>query len=228
MQFSIIFPAKDEEETIGENVKIARSQTDSVYVVDNCSQDETAKLAKLNGARIIPAHEKPGKGWAVKRGLEAVLKENPAAIMFLDADLKNLSSEWIVKLIQDLKIYDRVQSRVWRGEGNGLITEFVAKPLLETFFPGFPKLDQPLIGEWVAKEKVFANLPMSLLPDDWGIDLAILIWTVLLGFSIGEVGLGKRFHTSTKKYTTKYLADMARQVVKAVYRIYTETEHELD
>ena len=216
MQLCIIFPAKDEEETIGRNVKIAKKHTDLVYVVDNCSKDKTALEARKNGAEVIDASERQGKGWAMKKGIERALELDVDAVMFLDADLESLCDEWILKLCNGLKEYDRVQSNVWRKEGDGLVTQFTAKPLLANLFPELDHIDQPLIGEWVAKKRVFQMLPIDSLPDNWGIDISLLIWTHLLGFSIGQVYLGKRLHTSTRDYTTEYLSKMAKEVARAV------------
>jgi len=220
-KLAIIFPVKNEEKTIGQNIEIAKRHTDLIFCSDGGSTDNSKKIAKEKGTKILDASKGIGKGYAMKLGIKEALKENPDAIMFLDSDLENLEDFWIEKLVEGLKKYDRVQSKVRRIQGNGLVTAFTAKPLLHKFFPSFPSLDQPLIGEWVGTADLFRNLPLSKLPDDWGIDIAILLQAHQLGFSIGEVDLGFRQHASTQKYAEPdFLSKMADEVASAIVDIF--------
>jgi len=217
----IIFPVKNEEKTIGQNIEIAKRHTDLVFASDGGSTDNSRKIAKEKGARLLNASKGIGKGYAMKLGIKEALKENPDAIMFLDSDLQNLEDFWIKKLVGGLKKYERVQSKVRRVQGDGLVTNFTAKPLLHKFFPSFPPLDQPLIGEWVGTAELFKKLPLHDLPDDWGIDVAILIRVLMMGFSIGEVDLGFRKHASTQKYVEPdFLSKMADEVASAIVDIF--------
>jgi hypothetical protein len=57
------------------------------------------------GAVVIQQPEKifPGKGNAMKAGLREAIKNQAANVaLFLDADIKNLSSDWIDKLVDAL------------------------------------------------------------------------------------------------------------------------------
>lgn len=57
------------------------------------------------GAVVIQQPEKifPGKGIAMKAGLREAINNRAADIaLFLDADIKNLSPDWIEKLVDAL------------------------------------------------------------------------------------------------------------------------------
>lgn len=80
--FSIVVPALNEEETIGEVLRSIRHMTDDLIVVDGHSTDRTASIAHANGARVIFDNGR-GKGDAVRVALKAV--RHPITI-FIDAD----------------------------------------------------------------------------------------------------------------------------------------------
>ena len=111
----VIFPAKNEENTIEGAISVA-SQSNfnpDIMVVDAYSSDKTAELAVKAGATVIRQPEQifPGKGIAMKAGLKEIISNNtkigstttPAdIILFLDSDIKNLTSEWVDKLVRAL------------------------------------------------------------------------------------------------------------------------------
>jgi glycosyltransferase involved in cell wall biosynthesis len=108
-----IIPAYNEEKTIEEVIKRVKKYAYPV-VVDDGSKDKTYEIAKKH--TIVIKHEKNmGKGYAVKTGIEYVLKnfKDIDAIVLIDADLQHLPEE-IPKLVKKLKIYDFVQGcRDW-------------------------------------------------------------------------------------------------------------------
>jgi len=84
-QVSVIIPALDEEEAIGDVVRaIPRAIADEVLVVDNGSTDRTAERARAAGARVV--HEpRRGYGRACRAGMRAVSPQSEVLI-FLDGD----------------------------------------------------------------------------------------------------------------------------------------------
>jgi dolichol-phosphate mannosyltransferase len=80
--YSIVIPARNEAETIGEILSSVRDTTDDVIVVDGHSTDRTVDLAREWGARVIWDNGL-GKGDAVRVGLGAV--QHPITV-FIDAD----------------------------------------------------------------------------------------------------------------------------------------------
>lgn len=80
--FSIVVPAKNEEETIGQVLQVLRDMTDDLIVVDGHSSDRTATIARQYGARVIQDNGR-GKGDAVRMGLATA--RHPITV-FIDAD----------------------------------------------------------------------------------------------------------------------------------------------
>ena len=70
---AVIIPCHDEEATIGGVVGAFRRELPgcTVVVADNCSSDETARVARDSGAMVI-AESRKGKGFAVRRLLADV------------------------------------------------------------------------------------------------------------------------------------------------------------
>lgn len=85
MKVSVIIPALNEEETIGDVVRAVLCQSvDEVLVVDNGSDDATAEQAQLAGARVV--HEpRRGYGRACAAGVRALTPECDI-VVFLDGD----------------------------------------------------------------------------------------------------------------------------------------------
>jgi glycosyltransferase involved in cell wall biosynthesis len=88
---TVIIPCYNEAESIAQVVKgfhrgnIAKDVFDfDILVVDNNSQDKTAKIAKKAGARVI-YEPNPGKGNAMKTGFQNIHPEADC-VMMLDGD----------------------------------------------------------------------------------------------------------------------------------------------
>ncbi len=87
MSASAIIPAHQAASSVGQTVRAARSisAVAEVIVVDDGSQDDTARLARDSGAdQVIVLPRNRGKGAALRAGVEAARHER---LLFLDADL---------------------------------------------------------------------------------------------------------------------------------------------
>src|SRR4051812_48486313 len=83
MNVSVIIPALNEEEPIGEVVRacLATGIPDEVVVVDNGSTDATAACASEAGARVVTAPRGYGRACAA-----GVAQSSGDVIVFLDGD----------------------------------------------------------------------------------------------------------------------------------------------
>jgi glycosyltransferase involved in cell wall biosynthesis len=84
MKISVIIPAFNEEQAIGEVVgAVPADRVHEIIVVDNGSTDDTAKRAVLAGARVIQ-ESRPGYGSACLAGARAAIDAD--ILVFLDGD----------------------------------------------------------------------------------------------------------------------------------------------
>lgn len=221
-----IFPAKNEERTIENAIMMAKGShyQPEVIVVDGFSTDKTFEVAKKAGAFVIQPEVQihPGKGLAMKTGLAKAFTRSADVMLFLDADIRNITSEWIDKLVKVVLDGRCDMSRGFylRHPRDGAVTKLVARPMLAGFFPELAHFEQPLSGEVCARREVWESLLKRNPPDGWGIDVWFLIECAMLGYNILEVFLGTKDHTSFADYeedVTK-LSKMAEQVGFAIIR----------
>ena len=147
----VIFPAKNEEGTIENSIANANHSfyKPEVIVVDAYSTDKTAELAKRAGAIVIQQPSKifPAKGLAMKIGLRGAFERSADIIVFLDADIINITPEWVDKLVQALIDCDMSRGFYTRHARDAAVTKLVARPMLHTFFPELAHFEQPPFGK---------------------------------------------------------------------------------
>jgi glycosyltransferase involved in cell wall biosynthesis len=227
LKVTVIFPAKNEEGTIENAISMASRSSFSpeIIVIDAHSNDKTAELATRAGAILIqqPQQVFPGKGIAMKAGIREAIERSADIILFLDADIKNLSPQWINNLVNALLVdnCDMARGFYERHSRDAAVTKLIARPMLNIFFPEVSHFEQPLSGEVCARRQLWQRmLGIRDPPNGWGIDVWFLIETAMLGCNIREVFLGSKDHTSFEDYREDIskLSKMAEQVEFTIIR----------
>ncbi|MEV1168288.1 glucosyl-3-phosphoglycerate synthase [Nonomuraea sp. NPDC049784] len=215
---SVVLPARDEELTVGDIVRVIRRDlverlplVDEILVVDSNSTDATAERAREAGARVVAqdqvlSHLPPltGKGEALWKGLAA---SSGDIVVFVDADLRNFTAHFVSGLVGPLLVngdihfvkgmYERPftgdDGVVRRGAG-GRVTELVARPLLNMFWPELAGFAQPLGGEYAARREVLEQVPFVT---EYGVEFGLLVDLFqLIGLdAMAQVDLGTRTHS---------------------------------
>ena len=165
MHICIFKPAKNEQDTI-ENAILTTKESiyrpSSIVVIDAYSTHNTVELAKKAGAIVIeqPKPIFPGKGLAMKTGIRECISRSFDVIVFLDADIKNLTSTWIDKLVSALVEgnYDMTRGFYQRQSRDAAVTKLIARPMLNIFFPELSHFEQPLSGEVCARTNTWQRL----------------------------------------------------------------------
>lgn len=211
-RISVVLPALNEEETVGDIVTVIRRElveavplVDELVVIDSGSTDRTSEVAAAAGARVVhrdailpslPAV--PGKGEVLWRSL---LVTTGDVVAFVDADLKDFSADFVSGIVGPLLTdpdVDFVKAMYDRPFGNttaqgGRVTELVARPLLNLHWPQLAGFVQPLGGEYAARRTLLEQLPF---PVGYGVELGLLVdalHTVGLD-ALGQVDVGVRLH----------------------------------
>jgi glucosyl-3-phosphoglycerate synthase len=215
---SVVLPARDEERTVGDIVSVIRRDlvehvglVDEIVVVDSNSTDATAERAREAGARVVAQNEVlshlpplTGKGEALWKGLAA---SSGDIVVFVDADLRSFGAHYISGLVGPLLVngdthfvkatYERPYTGedgvVRRGAG-GRVTELVARPLLNMFWPELAGFAQPLGGEYAARRAALEQVPFVT---EYGVEFGLLVDLLqLVGLdAMAQVDLGHRAHT---------------------------------
>ncbi|OPZ82293.1 MAG: Glucosyl-3-phosphoglycerate synthase [bacterium ADurb.Bin429] len=96
---TVIIPAYNEAPRLAEVVETVRaaSLVHEIIVVDDGSLDDTARVARGLGVRVVRLPENLGKGSAMRAGAQAATGD---ILLFLDADLRNLAPEQVDSLIR--------------------------------------------------------------------------------------------------------------------------------
>ncbi len=100
-KIATIIPAFNEEKTIGQVIKAVKQVKiiNQIVVVDDGSIDRTARIAHQAGAEVLSLPQNQGKGQAMQKGVDYSQAE---IIVFIDADLINLSPEHIYLILQPI------------------------------------------------------------------------------------------------------------------------------
>lgn len=205
---TVCIPSRDEARTVGAVVRAVTGPfvataggsglVDEVLVVDDGSADDTAAVARAEGARVLSLRGSGGKGQAMQAGLYA---SSGDLVAFLDADVENTSAGFVSGLLGPLLLDDDVAlvkgfyARPLHGRptGGGRVTELMARPLVEVLFPHLAGVRQPLAGETAAPRSVLEKVELA---PGYGVELALLVDVAARhGISaVAQVDLGVRVH----------------------------------
>lgn len=211
MSTIVVVPERNEGKrpllVIEESLK--SGHVDEVLVVDGWSTDNTATilneripvLEERHGKRLGLTHSElrgAGKGAAMITGIKRALERGHANIVFLDADIRSVTSKWCDYLVEGMETYQVDMTRGYfdRSPFDAQITRHITRPLISMFFPEGREINQPLGGELCMS----ADLARSYLenpiapPSTWGIDTHFTINALMGGYRIAELYLTQKTH----------------------------------
>lgn len=150
---SAVVPAFNEDRTIAGVVKALKASEFiyEVIVVDDGSKDRTAKFAKAAGARVVKMPKNSGKGQAISAGVK---EAKSPSLIFVDADLENLTPAHIEKLIKPV-LEGKVDMNI------GLLDRGAFLNRINAFF------EAPFSGTRALKRAVWESIPAKVFPARW-------------------------------------------------------------
>jgi glucosyl-3-phosphoglycerate synthase len=222
---TLIFPGRNVAGTIGDILDVVdglRARTgmpEQVIVVDADSADGTADIARAHGAEVYSENElmsqygpAQGKGDAMWRALSVARGD---IVMFADADTMDFREHFIYGTLGPLLADPAIQfsKAAFRrpftsgdrsvADGGGRVTELMAKPLLNLFYPQLAGFVQPLAGEFAARRELLSAVPFFT---GYGVEIGMLIDVC------NEIGLAAmaQVDIGTRQNRHQPLADLSR------------------
>ncbi|MGE5583391.1 MAG: glycosyltransferase family 2 protein [Bacillota bacterium] len=180
-----LIPAYNESKTIQATVQAIKETglVNQIIVINDCSQDDTSRLAQEAGAEVLDLPRNLGKGGALNCGLSLA---QGTIIALLDGDLGKTASE-VAKLIEpvrsnkaDLTI-GRFPPAKKKG-GFGLVTLLAKKGI--RWFTGL-EVSSPLSGQRVMRREVLDKV--GPFESGFGVEVGLTIDVFRHGFRVKEV-----------------------------------------
>lgn len=235
LTISLGLPTLNEQTTIGKVVRTVRKLfveryplLDEVVVIDSNSTDRTVEIAESLGVRVVKHPDVltrygtvRGKGEALWNSLYVLRGD---LIAWIDTDIVNIHPRFVYGILGPLIREPRLmfvkgfyQRPLRTGEnlharGGGRVTELVARPLLNLFYPELSGFVQPLAGEYAGRRKALEAVPFVT---GYGVEIAMLI-DILTKFglqSMGQVDLEERVHRNQSLLS---LSKMSFEIIQVV------------
>ena len=234
---SLVLPTLNEEETIGPIVRRSIRELmgrvpllDEILVIDSASTDRTREIAEAEGARVVqhpdvlPRYGSfRGKGEALWKSLYETSGE---IVVWADTDVRNWHHRMVYgtlgPLLHEPRIqyvkgyYQRpiVEGGILKEGGGGRVTELVARPLINLFFPELSGFIQPLSGEYAGRRSLLETIPFFT---GYAVEIGHLIDIAeRVGLEgLGQVDLERRIHRNQE---LEGLSRMSFVILQAVVR----------
>ena len=203
---------------------------DELVVIDSESDDDTRAIAEAEGARVVLHSEilprygsYRGKGEALWKSLYATSGD---LIAWCDTDIVDWHPRFLYgtlgPLLAESRIgyvkayYQRpiVEDGVLKEGGGGRVTELVARPLINLFFPELSGYIQPLAGEYAGRRDHLEQIPFFT---GYAVEIGHLIdLSERLGLpGFGQVDLDIRVHRNQE---LEGLSRMSFVILQAVMK----------
>jgi nucleotide-binding universal stress UspA family protein len=234
---SLVLPTLNEEETIGPIVRRAMREMmgrvpliDEILVIDSLSSDQTRRIAESEGARVVQHPEVlerygsfTGKGEALWKSVHETTGD---IIVWADTDVRNWHPRMVYgtlgPLLHEPRLqyvkgyYQRpiVEAGVLKEGGGGRVTELVARPLINLFFPELSGMIQPLSGEYAGRRALLEAIPFFT---GYAVEIGHLIDAAeRVGIEgLGQVDLERRVHRNQE---LEGLSRMSFVILQAVMK----------
>ena len=237
LTISLVLPTLNEAETIGPIVRRAVREmqerfplVDEIVVIDSESDDQTREIAESEGARVVRHPEVlarygsyRGKGEALWKSL---FETSGDLVVWADTDVRGWHHRMVYgtlgPLLHEPRLqyvkgyYQRpiVEGGVLKEGGGGRVTELVARPLINLFFPELSGLIQPLSGEYAGRRALLESIPFFT---GYAVEIGHLIDAAeKVGIEgLGQVDLERRVHRNQE---LEGLSRMSFVILQAVMK----------
>ncbi len=199
----VVMPAYNAARTL-ERIfaQIPEGCCDQIILVDDCSQDDTVKIAERLPLTLICHDRNTGYGGNQKTCYQAALDAGASHIVMLHADYQYdarviPAAVEILRLgICDMVIGNRIRTRREALDGGMPISKYLANrglSLIEALVTG------QNLGEWHSgfrayRREVLERIPFQRNSDDFVFDSQVLLQVIHFGFKLGDLPVPVLYH----------------------------------
>ncbi len=197
----IVIPAYNEAKTIGSVVKELNeiiNQSIEIVVVNDCSNDKTAEIAKNSGANVLDLKVNHGYSRAIDKGMDfAVYKLKADYVLTMDADGQHdpYSVNSLISNIYDNDIIIGKRPRFAR----------ISEWMYGRFFYHKFKISDPLCGLKIYKASIYKMYGKFETYSSIGTEL--LTWSLLNGLKVSESDIKIRPRLDEPRFASTFKAE---------------------
>jgi glucosyl-3-phosphoglycerate synthase len=195
LTISLALPALNEEAMVGKVIRTVQRALmeqvpllDEIVLIDSNSTDRTREIAASLGVpvhihqQLLPeAGARRGKGEALWKSL---LVTKGDIVAWIDTDIANIAPRFVYGILGPLIVnpnlhyvkgfYQRpiFAAGALQAAGGGRVTELMARPLINLFYPELSGVIQPLSGEYAGRRSALESVPFY---SGYGVETGLLI-----------------------------------------------------
>ncbi len=202
MKVIVVMPAYNAAKTIQKTfLDIPKGVVNKVLVVDDSSQDETAKIAKKLGLEVVVHSQNRGYGANQKTCYTLALSQGADIVVMIHPDYQydsSLTNELIKPILKgrfDVMLGSRIRTRKEVLAGGMPLYKYIANRLLtliENLILG-QNLSEYHTGFRAYHKNILNKVPFHKYSDSFVFDQQILIGAICLDARIGEIPVPVRY-----------------------------------
>ena len=223
----IVMPAYNAAKTIEKTYQdIPKDLIQEVIVVDDHSNDNTAKVAKKLGLTVFSHTKNLGYGGNQKTCYWEALKKNPDVVVMLHPDYQydaSLIEELVRPITQkrfDIMFGSRIRTRQEALSGGMPPFKYIINRLLtpiENIILGV-NFTEHLSGFRAYSKKVLKTIPLGRFSNDFVFDQQFMISAIAFGFRVGEIPISVRYYEESSSIQFKKGAKFLMETFIALFQ----------
>lgn len=201
LEFCVLIPALNAEDTIGEIIRGCKRHIGNVIVVDDGSSDRTSLISRAEGAFVLRHEKNMGKGMALRTGFSYALSKGYDGVLTLDADGQHNPSDipaFIKRYAEDSpdiiignRMVEKEKIPKYRYYTNLVGIYFISKASGQTF-------DDSQSGYRLYRREVIKEVPLKT--SGFETETEILIKAGRMGYRIVSVPIGVNYDNVKSHY----------------------------
>lgn len=207
---AVIIPAFNEEKTIGNVIRGLQGHASEIIVVNDCSVDNTAIVARDVGAVVVSNEKNRGYDGSIQRGFEEAMQRGADILVTCDADGQHTPSD-VSRLTEIIK---EGKADVVVGQRQK-ITHFAEK-IMALYTRYRFGIRDPLCGLKAYHRKVYETI--GHFDTVGSIGTQLMVESALNGFRLAKVSIQiNERKDDSRFYTKKIKANI--KILKALFKI---------